>query len=185
LRRAPPRTQTVTAHRSSNRDGTSFTPYVGADRVWDSPSSVNAGSSAVAQADNGCGRSLARTSRYSRWQPVVASPERHSVAAPCSDSSLGGRTQLPRCPNSDRTLRLISVPCRPISTGAFVIRLRVDLRPQRHCGSLTVLCFAMNENVHKLSDSDLKGLILQATGLDHDSRVASAILSSFKQLKPP
>jgi hypothetical protein len=43
--------------------------------------------------------------------------------------------------------------------------------------------FAMNENAHKLSDADLKGLILQATGLDHDSRVVSAIQGSFKVLK--
>lgn len=43
--------------------------------------------------------------------------------------------------------------------------------------------FAMNENAHKLSDAELKGLVLQATGLDHDSRVVSGIVASFKHLK--
>ncbi len=43
--------------------------------------------------------------------------------------------------------------------------------------------FTKNENAQKLSDSDLKGLVLEATGLDHDSRVATAITGSFKHLK--
>jgi hypothetical protein len=34
-----------------------------------------------------------------------------------------------------------------------------------------------------LNDSDLKGLVLEATGIDHDSRVAVAITGSFKLLK--
>ena len=43
--------------------------------------------------------------------------------------------------------------------------------------------FAKNENVHKLTDPDLKGLVLEATGLDSDSRVVSAVTSTFKLLK--
>src|SRR5262249_13308993 len=43
--------------------------------------------------------------------------------------------------------------------------------------------FQINENVHKASDAELKGAVLQATGLDHDSRAVSAIVASFKQLK--
>jgi len=43
--------------------------------------------------------------------------------------------------------------------------------------------FTKNENAQKLSDADLKGLVLETTGLDHDSRVVSAVTSSFKHLK--
>src|SRR4051812_42040597 len=38
--------------------------------------------------------------------------------------------------------------------------------------------YEMNENVHDLNDQDLRGLVLQATGLDHDNRVATAIIGS-------
>lgn len=43
--------------------------------------------------------------------------------------------------------------------------------------------FASNENAHKLGDTDLRGLVLQSTGLDHDSRVVTAIVGTFKALK--
>jgi hypothetical protein len=43
--------------------------------------------------------------------------------------------------------------------------------------------FEMNENAHTLSDNDLKGLIVQATGLEKGSRAVQAIVGSFKVLK--
>jgi len=43
--------------------------------------------------------------------------------------------------------------------------------------------FLKNENAHKLTDADLKGLVLETTGLDHDSRVVGAITGSIKLLK--
>jgi hypothetical protein len=42
--------------------------------------------------------------------------------------------------------------------------------------------FEMNENVATLSDSDLKGLIVQATGLEKGSRPVQAMFGSFKVL---
>jgi hypothetical protein len=43
--------------------------------------------------------------------------------------------------------------------------------------------YEMNEYAHDASDSDLKGLVVQATGAEPDSRVVTAILGSFKALK--
>jgi hypothetical protein len=43
--------------------------------------------------------------------------------------------------------------------------------------------FAMNENAHTLSDGELKGLVVQATGLEDNSRTVQAIVASFKALK--
>lgn len=40
-----------------------------------------------------------------------------------------------------------------------------------------------NEYAHELSDKDLKGAIIQVTGLAEDSKVAGLILSTFKNLK--
>jgi hypothetical protein len=40
-----------------------------------------------------------------------------------------------------------------------------------------------NEYVHDLKDSDLKGLIVEATGLEPDGSTIKAILGSFKALK--
>lgn len=42
---------------------------------------------------------------------------------------------------------------------------------------------AANEYFYKLSDKELQGLIVQVTGLDHDNRVAQAVLATFKILK--
>lgn len=39
--------------------------------------------------------------------------------------------------------------------------------------------FARNEYVHALDEDGLRGLVIEATGLDKDSRVASAITKSF------
>jgi hypothetical protein len=43
--------------------------------------------------------------------------------------------------------------------------------------------YEINEYAHDLNDDGLRGVILQATGLDHDNRVVAAILGSFKTLK--
>lgn len=43
--------------------------------------------------------------------------------------------------------------------------------------------YAKNETAHKLNDAELKGIVLESTGLDHESRVATAIVASFKHLK--
>lgn len=43
--------------------------------------------------------------------------------------------------------------------------------------------YEMNEYVHDLKDDELRGVIAQATGLDHDTRVAGAILGSIRTLK--
>lgn len=43
--------------------------------------------------------------------------------------------------------------------------------------------YEMNEYVHSATDADLKGLIVQATGAEPNSRVVQAIVSSFKALK--
>ena len=43
--------------------------------------------------------------------------------------------------------------------------------------------FSMNEKAHTLSDADLKGLVVQATGLEGNSRTVQAIVASFKALK--
>lgn len=43
--------------------------------------------------------------------------------------------------------------------------------------------YEMNEYVHDASEQDLKGLVVQATGAEADSRVVTAIVGSFKALK--
>jgi uncharacterized protein DUF5343 len=43
--------------------------------------------------------------------------------------------------------------------------------------------FDMNEKANELSDNDLKGLIVQATGLERNNRTVQAIVGSFKTLK--
>jgi hypothetical protein len=43
--------------------------------------------------------------------------------------------------------------------------------------------YEMNEYVQDASDKDLKGLVVQATGAEPDSRVVAAIVGSFKALK--
>lgn len=43
--------------------------------------------------------------------------------------------------------------------------------------------YARNENAHLISDEKLKGLVLEETGLEASSRVVSAIMGSFKELK--
>jgi len=43
--------------------------------------------------------------------------------------------------------------------------------------------FVRNEYMYKLSDEDLKGLIVEETGAEADSSVASLILACIKQLK--
>lgn len=43
--------------------------------------------------------------------------------------------------------------------------------------------FDMNEKAHELSDSDLRGLVVQATGLERNNRTVQAIVGSFKSLK--
>lgn len=42
--------------------------------------------------------------------------------------------------------------------------------------------YEMNEYVHDANDKDLKGLVVQATGAESDSRVVQAIVASFKAL---
>jgi len=42
--------------------------------------------------------------------------------------------------------------------------------------------FQANEYAYKLNDNDLKGLIVQVTGLEKDNRVAQAIFGTFKKL---
>jgi hypothetical protein len=43
--------------------------------------------------------------------------------------------------------------------------------------------YEMNEYVHDATDRDLKGLVVQATGAEQDSRVVEAIVTTFKRLK--
>lgn len=43
--------------------------------------------------------------------------------------------------------------------------------------------YEMNEYVHDATDKDLKGLVVQATGAEQDSRVVKAVVTSFKTLK--
>jgi uncharacterized protein DUF5343 len=43
--------------------------------------------------------------------------------------------------------------------------------------------YEMNEYVHDANDTDLKGLVVQATGAEQDSRVVQAVIQSFKALK--
>jgi hypothetical protein len=43
--------------------------------------------------------------------------------------------------------------------------------------------YEMNEYVHDANDKDLKGLVVQATGAEPDSRVVQAIVASLKALK--
>jgi hypothetical protein len=43
--------------------------------------------------------------------------------------------------------------------------------------------YEINEKAHELSDQQLKGVIVQATGLERDNRVVTAIAGSFKTLK--
>lgn len=43
--------------------------------------------------------------------------------------------------------------------------------------------FEINENVHKKSDAELKGIVAQITGLDHDNPVSTYIVSTFKTLR--
>ena len=43
--------------------------------------------------------------------------------------------------------------------------------------------YDMNEYVHDVADTELKGLVVQATGLEPDSPVVNSIVRSFKALK--
>jgi hypothetical protein len=43
--------------------------------------------------------------------------------------------------------------------------------------------YSQNEYLHELSDKDLKGHIVSATGLEHGSKVVDAIVGTFKALK--
>lgn len=43
--------------------------------------------------------------------------------------------------------------------------------------------YEMNEYVHDASEKDLKGLVVQATGSEQDSRVVKSVVASFKVLK--
>lgn len=43
--------------------------------------------------------------------------------------------------------------------------------------------YRANEYVHDASDKDLKGLIVQVTGLEEDSRLVPAMMSTFKTMK--
>lgn len=43
--------------------------------------------------------------------------------------------------------------------------------------------FERNENAHKLSEDDLKGLVVEATGLDQNNKIVTLIVSCFKILK--
>ena len=43
--------------------------------------------------------------------------------------------------------------------------------------------FEVNESAHKKGDSDLKGIVAQVTGLDHDNAVITYIVATFKTLK--
>jgi hypothetical protein len=43
--------------------------------------------------------------------------------------------------------------------------------------------FEINENAHKKGDADLKGIVAQVTGLDHDNKVITYIVATFKTLK--
>ena len=43
--------------------------------------------------------------------------------------------------------------------------------------------YDINEYVHNANDKDLKGIILQVTGLEEDSKLVSSMVASFKALK--
>lgn len=43
--------------------------------------------------------------------------------------------------------------------------------------------FEINENAHKKGDAELKGIVAQITGLDHDNPVLTYIVSTFKTLR--
>ena len=43
--------------------------------------------------------------------------------------------------------------------------------------------YGINEYVHNASDKDLKGIILQVTGLEEDSKLVPSMVASFKALK--
>lgn len=43
--------------------------------------------------------------------------------------------------------------------------------------------FEINENAHKKGDADLKGIVAQVTGLDHDNPIITYIVATFKTLK--
>jgi len=43
--------------------------------------------------------------------------------------------------------------------------------------------YEVNEYAHDLSDKDLKGIVVQVTGLEDDSRVVREIVASFKAVK--
>lgn len=62
----------------------------------------------------------------------------------------------------------------PATAGAAIAdAMRVGFRP----------LFDANEYAYRLTDNDLKGLILQVTGLEKDNRVAQLTFSTFKTLK--
>lgn len=43
--------------------------------------------------------------------------------------------------------------------------------------------FEINENAHKKGDAELKGIVAQVTGLDHDNPIITYIVATFKTLK--
>lgn len=43
--------------------------------------------------------------------------------------------------------------------------------------------FEINENAHRKNDADLKGIVAQVTGLDHDNVIITYIVATFKTLK--
>jgi len=66
-------------------------------------------------------------------------------------------------------------------------RFRADAQRGRAAGEALKTGFKplyeINEYVHDAKDSDLKGIILQATGLEADSSTVKSIIGSFKALK--
>ena len=43
--------------------------------------------------------------------------------------------------------------------------------------------FEVNENAHKKGDADLKTIVAQVTGIDHDNPIITCIVATFKTLK--
>jgi hypothetical protein len=43
--------------------------------------------------------------------------------------------------------------------------------------------FEVNENAHKKGDGELKGIVAQVTGLDHDNPIINHIVGTFKTIK--
>ena len=104
-------------------------------------------------------------------------------------------TKLPDAGRKPQTGRAAQSPHRPDGAKAFRVGAPTDIykrfRNASEAGPAAAQAlktgyralYEINESAHELSDKDLKGVVVQATGLEANSGTVKAIIGSFKAVK--